>query len=73
MSKGKDNPFAGMALVSGITSNLAGGTLIGVYVGKWLDYLFETKPFFLIAGLLLGVGAGTYGTIYFIRKHTGEE
>jgi len=34
-------------------------TLIGVFVGYWVDMTLGTLPLFLIVGFLLGAGAGT--------------
>ncbi|WP_226036303.1 AtpZ/AtpI family protein [Aquibacillus saliphilus] len=73
MSQNKDNPFRGMALTSGILSQLVGGPLVGILIGTWLDDQFSTKPLFLVLMLLLGMGSGTYGTIHLVRKYTGDE
>ncbi|WP_431804812.1 AtpZ/AtpI family protein [Halobacillus andaensis] len=62
-----------MALTSAIVSQLAGGPLVGVFLGKWVDNQFSTSPLFLILGLLLGLGAGTYGTIHLVRAYTGDD
>ncbi|MFC7319352.1 MULTISPECIES: AtpZ/AtpI family protein [Halobacillus] len=62
-----------MALTSAIVSQLAGGPLVGVYMGKWVDGQFSTGPLFLILGIFLGVGAGTYGTIHLVRAYTGDD
>ncbi|MEQ6377002.1 AtpZ/AtpI family protein [Bacillaceae bacterium S4-13-56] len=73
MSEKQEYPFRAMALTSGILSQLAGCTLIGIFAGKWLDKQLHTMPIFLIAGLLLGLGTGVFGTLYLIRKFTGEK
>nr|WP_028784108.1 AtpZ/AtpI family protein [Thalassobacillus devorans] len=70
--KTQKNPFRAMALTSAIVSQLAGGPLAGAFLGKWLDEQFTTHPLFMITGILLGVGAGTYGTIRLVREYTGE-
>lgn len=62
-----------MALTSAIVSQLAGGPLVGVYFGKWLDSQLSTSPTFLIIGIFLGLGAGTYGTIHLVRTYTGDD
>lgn len=67
-----NNPFHGLALTSGILSQLAGGPLVGMFLGRWLDDLFSTKPLFTVLTLLVGVGAGTYGTVHLVRKYTGD-
>ncbi|MGP4077160.1 AtpZ/AtpI family protein [Halobacillus sp. K22] len=66
-------PFQAMALTSAIVSQLAGGPLVGVYLGKWVDGQFSTEPTFLIIGIFLGLGAGTYGTIHLVRTYTGDD
>lgn len=67
------NPLRAMALTSAIVSQLAGGPLAGAFLGKWLDEQFAVQPLFLILGIFLGVGAGTYGTIHLVREYTGDE
>ncbi|WLR48920.1 AtpZ/AtpI family protein [Halobacillus litoralis] len=66
-------PFHAMALTSAIISQLAGGPLAGVFIGKWIDGLLSTTPTFLIIGLFLGLGAGTYGTIHLVRTYSGDD
>ncbi|ARI76074.1 AtpZ/AtpI family protein [Halobacillus mangrovi] len=66
-------PFQAMALTSAIVSQLAGGPLAGVFIGKWIDSHFSTAPTFLIIGLFLGLGAGTYGTIRLVRSYSGDD
>ncbi|WJE15394.1 AtpZ/AtpI family protein [Halobacillus sp. ACCC02827] len=66
-------PFHAMALTSSILSQLAGGPLAGAFLGNWLDSHLSTGPTFLIIGLLLGLGAGTYGTIHLVRTYTGDD
>lgn len=67
------NPYKAIALTSGILSQLSGSTLIGIFFGRWLDKQFSTSPLFLIIGLLIGLAAGTYGTVYLVQKYTGED
>ncbi len=71
--KEKQNPFYAIALTSAIVSHLAGSTLIGIFFGRWVDDKFSTTPLFLIIGLFIGLTAGVYGTIYLVKKYTGEE
>jgi ATP synthase protein I len=56
-----------LALMSTISSYLLGSILVGVFGGRWLDSYFETKSLFLIIGLFLGLGTGTYGVIIAIK------
>ena len=46
-------------LFSEIGVSLLVTTLIGVFVGYWVDKTLGTLPLFLIVGFLLGAGAGT--------------
>lgn len=66
-------PFQAMALTSAILSQLVGGILTGLFLGDWLDSLLSTSPTFLIIGLFLGLGAGSYGTIHLIRRYSGDD
>ncbi|MCP8617438.1 AtpZ/AtpI family protein [Salirhabdus salicampi] len=70
---GKQTPFKAIALTSGIVSQLSGSTLIGIFLGRWIDQRFSTSPLFLIIGLFIGLAAGVYGTIYLVNKYIGEE
>ncbi|WP_181346770.1 AtpZ/AtpI family protein [Thalassobacillus sp. CUG 92003] len=67
------NPFKAIGLTSAIISQLVGGPLVGVFLGKWVDGLLSTTPLFLIIGIFLGLGAGTYGTIHLVRDYTGDD
>lgn len=48
-----------LVLFSEIGVTLLVTTLIGVFVGYWVDKTLGTLPLFLIVGFLLGAGAGT--------------
>ncbi len=61
------NPFKAMALMSAILGQLAGATLIGVFIGRWLDKQWYTEPIFLIIGLFTGLMAGIYSMLVSIR------
>lgn len=61
------NPFKAMALMTAILGQLAGATLIGLFLGKWLDKQWSTAPIFLIIGLFIGLAAGIYSMFVSIR------
>jgi F0F1-type ATP synthase assembly protein I len=61
------NPFKAMALMSAILGQLAGSTLIGVFLGKWLDQEWGTEPIFLIIGLFIGLSVGIYAMFVSVR------
>ena len=48
-----------LVLFSEIGVSLLVTTLIGVFVGYWVDKTLGTLPLFLIIGFFLGAGAGT--------------
>lgn len=62
-----------IALMSTISSYLVGSILVGIFGGRWLDSYFGTKSIFLIIGLFLGIGAGTYGVFQVVRQFLGED
>jgi ATP synthase protein I len=74
MGKKQDqNPFHAIALTSAIVSQLAGSALIGIFIGRLIDQKLSTTPLFLIVFLMIGLASGVYGTIYIVKKFTGEE
>ncbi len=73
MSPPKKSPYYGLAIYSMVLSQIVGGPLIGLFIGKATDNYFSTSPLFLVIGLLLGLGAGLYGTIHYVRDLTGDE
>ena len=62
-----------VALMSTISSYLIGSILIGLFGGRWLDSYFGTHSVFLIVGLFLGIGTGSYGVIQAVRHFLGED
>jgi ATP synthase protein I len=72
MNQPTRRPYKAMALMSGITAQLVGSILVGIFAGRWLDKTFGTEPLFLIIGLLLGLGAGVYAMLRLIQHFSGE-
>ncbi|MFS0673160.1 AtpZ/AtpI family protein [Ornithinibacillus sp. 179-J 7C1 HS] len=68
-------PHLAIVLVSTVSASLAGGTILGIFLGMYVDKLLSTKPIFMIIGLLLGLLAGIYGMVQSVNKFTeaGEE
>lgn len=62
-----------MALMSTISSYLLGSVLVGLFGGKWLDSYFGTNSLFLVIGLFLGIGSGSYGVIKAVKHFQGED
>lgn len=70
---GHSKPFRAMALTSAVLSYLVGPILIGIFSGRWLDGQFETKPLFLIVGLLAGLAGGVYGLVRLLGEYLGDD
>ncbi|WP_148294973.1 AtpZ/AtpI family protein [Gracilibacillus boraciitolerans] len=62
-----------MAIYSMILSQIVGGPLVGLFLGRLVDNYFFTTPLFLVIGLFLGIGAGLYGIIHYVTEITGDE
>jgi ATP synthase protein I len=63
-------PHHAIVLASAVSANLAGGAILGVFLGSWIDKLLPTKPIFIIIGLLIGLAVGIYGMMTTVRKFT---
>jgi F0F1-type ATP synthase assembly protein I len=57
-----------VALASTISFQIAVPILLGVFGGRYLDERFGTQPWFLIAGLFLGLAAGVTGMIRTVQS-----
>lgn len=70
-----ERPHKAIVLSSAITANLAGGAILGMFTGKYVDKLVSSEPLFSIIGLLVGVVAGIIGMVTTVKKFTeaGEE
>ncbi len=45
----------------GVGWYIASSILLGMLAGLWLDNKFNTKPLFVVAGLILGIIVAGYG------------
>jgi F0F1-type ATP synthase assembly protein I len=53
--------------LTGIGFYIAGCIILGILGGRWLDYKLNSKPFFIIAGLILGIAVAFYGVYNMLR------
>lgn len=60
--------LAALGLASGIGVQLAVAVLAGLGLGYLVDRALHTSPWFLLAGLLLGVVVGGSSVVRTIRK-----
>lgn len=64
-----DNPWRAVTLVTLIGVDMAVCVVAGVYLGKYIDGLLATKPWFMMLGLLLGLGVGVYSVYRIVRGY----
>jgi ATP synthase protein I len=64
-----DNPWQAIGLVSLIGVDLAVCVVAGVWLGKYIDRMYATGPWFLMLGLLVGLGVGVYSVYRLIRTY----
>jgi ATP synthase protein I len=60
--------LAALGLASGIGLQLAVTVLVGLGFGYLADRAFHTSPWFLLAGLLVGVLGGGYSVVRRLMK-----
>jgi F0F1-type ATP synthase assembly protein I len=53
--------------LTGIGFYIAACILLGVFAGLWLDNKLNSKPWFMIGGLLAGLGVAIYGVYRMIQ------
>lgn len=62
--------YQALAMASAIGADLAGCTLGGLYLGKYLDGSLGTSPWFLLTGILVGLAVGIYGISLIAKRFT---
>ena len=53
--------------LTGIGFYIAGAIILGLLGGRWLDSKLNSEPFFLIAGLILGIVVAFFGVYNMVR------
>jgi len=59
----------GAAAFLGMGLSAAACVAVGVVLGVWADSTWHTAPAFFVVGLLLGLGAATWGVVAQIRRY----
>ena len=57
-----------LGVLSTVGITLVAATMIGLYLGVWLDRLFGTSPWLTILFLLLGIGAGFRNLFHYVKR-----
>ena len=60
--------YNAFALLGQVGLYIAGGALLGVAVGTFIDRTFKTTPVATLIGLLLGLAVGIYGVFRLISS-----
>ncbi len=56
----------------GVGFFIGGSIVLGTFLGLWLDNKFNTKPIFMIAGLVLGIVVAAYGVYQMLLPLIGN-
>ena len=59
--------------LTGIGFFIAGSIILGLLGGLWLDSKLNSEPFFLIAGLILGIVVAFFGVYNMVRPFLGNK
>lgn len=60
----------GMATMSSVGIQLVVSTVIGLFLGLWLDKKFDTAPWLMLLGLVIGIASG-FKNLYEVAKRYG--
>ena len=59
--------------LSGIGFYIAGSIVLGLLGGLWLDNKLDSKPLFIIIGLILGIVIACYGVYKMIQPFISNQ
>ena len=59
--------------LAGVGFFIGGSIMLGIFAGLWLDNKLDTKPAFMIAGLVLGVVIAVYGVYQMLLPLMGNK
>ncbi|MCL5056405.1 MAG: AtpZ/AtpI family protein [Actinobacteria bacterium] len=65
---GAPGVFQAMAVTGMIGVEMAITVTAGFYGGRFLDGHFNTTPWLMITGILLGVAAGVWGIVNIVKR-----
>ena len=65
----KDRPLKGMLLTTSVGITMVVSILIGLIIGVYLDKYFQSRPWFTITFILLGVVAGFKNLHRTMKEH----
>lgn len=56
------------SLLAAVPTMLIAGPAVGFFAGQWLDKKFDTEPYLLILGIVLGFGAAGIEIYKLVKK-----
>jgi len=59
--------------LTGVGFYIGGCIMLGTFGGLWLDNKLDTKPVFLLIGLVLGVIVAVFGVYQMLRPLLGNQ
>jgi ATP synthase protein I len=57
-----------LGVLSTVGITLVAATVIGLYIGLWLDKQFGTSPWLTVVFLVLGIAAGFRNLFYYAKR-----
>ncbi len=68
----KGNPWQIAAMIGSLGMEIIILTVGGAWLGNKLDAVWNTKPFLLLAGVIIGLAMGFFSAIYTLKAFTKE-
>jgi ATP synthase protein I len=72
MKQDKKGPLQAFALVGTIGVELATSVIFGFWAGRAVDNWLKTEPWFMLVGLLFGLGLGILGVFFLVKQFFGD-
>lgn len=67
VNKKTDDPLRMMGLIGTLGIEIAAFTVGGVFLGKYLDALYNTKPLWIAICVLVGLAVGIVSALYTLK------
>ncbi|MCR3922289.1 MAG: AtpZ/AtpI family protein [Firmicutes bacterium] len=64
----KPGDLASLGVAVKVALTIAGSLFLGLYLGNYVGRRVGSQPFFLIGGILVGLGAGFWQTFKILLK-----
>lgn len=62
------NSFKKLGIATSIPFVMAGGPIVGFFIGRFLDIRFHTQPYLMLIFLIIGFAAGIRQTVNLIKQ-----